>query len=62
MTSPAVQEAAHVAHGAKADHAYEAIRAKILDGSYGPGFRLVLDRLASEIGVSAVPRRESPLD
>jgi DNA-binding GntR family transcriptional regulator len=59
MTSPAVQAVAQVAHGAKADHAYETIRGKILDGSYGPGFRLVLDRLAGEIGVSAVPVREA---
>jgi DNA-binding GntR family transcriptional regulator len=59
MTSPAVDAVPQVAHGAKADYAYEAIRGKILDGSYGPGFRLVLDRLASEIGVSAVPVREA---
>lgn len=59
MTSPTVQVKPQVAHGAKADHAYETIRGKILDGSYGPGFRLVLDRLANEIGVSAVPVREA---
>jgi DNA-binding GntR family transcriptional regulator len=59
MTSPAVQVVPQVARGAKADHAYEIIRGKILDGSYGPGFRLVLDRLANEIGVSAVPVREA---
>jgi DNA-binding GntR family transcriptional regulator len=59
MTSPAVDAIPQVAHGAKADHAYDAIRVKILDGSYGPGFRLVLDRLANEIGVSAVPVREA---
>jgi DNA-binding GntR family transcriptional regulator len=59
MTSSAVHAVPQVAHGAKADHAYEAVRAKILDGTYGPGFRLVLDRVATEIGVSAVPVREA---
>ena len=59
MTSPVVRAVPQVAHGAKADHAYDAIRAKILDGTYGPGFRLVLDRVATETGVSAVPVREA---
>ncbi len=59
MTSSARQGVPPVAHGAKADHAYEAIRGKILDGTYGSGFRLVLDRVANEIGVSAVPVREA---
>lgn len=59
MTPPALHAIPEVAHGAKADHAYETIRAKILDGGYSPGFRLVLDRLANEIGVSAVPVREA---
>lgn len=54
-----MQAVPQLAHGAKADHAYETIRGKILDGTYGPGFRLILDRLATEIGVSAVPVREA---
>src|SRR6185437_11644441 len=47
------------ARGSKAEVAYERIRAQILDGTYGPGYRLILDRLGSEIGVSAVPVREA---
>jgi DNA-binding GntR family transcriptional regulator len=43
----------------KADVAYEWIRAGILNGTYGAGHRLVLDRLATEIGVSPVPVREA---
>jgi DNA-binding GntR family transcriptional regulator len=45
--------------GSKAEVAYENIRSRIVDGSYGPGHRLVLDRLARDIGVSSVPVREA---
>jgi DNA-binding GntR family transcriptional regulator len=38
---------------------YDAIRSRILDGSYGPGHRLVLDRIAREFDVSPVPVREA---
>jgi len=34
-------------------------RSSILDGIYGPGYRLVIDRLAEEFGVSALPVREA---
>jgi DNA-binding GntR family transcriptional regulator len=47
------------ARGSKAEVAYERIRAQIINGTYGPGYRLILDRLANEIGVSAVPVREA---
>lgn len=43
----------------KADHAYEAILRSILDGEYEPGDRLVIERLARELGVSVVPVREA---
>lgn len=43
----------------KTDLAYAAIRAKILDGTYGPGYRLVIDSLARDLNVSAVPIREA---
>jgi DNA-binding GntR family transcriptional regulator len=43
----------------KHERAYQAIKARILDGTYGPGFRLVLDALGRELGVSAVPVREA---
>lgn len=45
--------------GSKAEVAYQWIRAGILDGTYAAGHRLVLDRLAGELGVSAVPVREA---
>lgn len=43
----------------KADHAYESILRSILDGEYAAGDRLVIERLARELGVSVVPVREA---
>jgi DNA-binding GntR family transcriptional regulator len=43
----------------RVDLAYATIRQRIVDGSYGPGYRLVLDELAREIGSSTVPVREA---
>jgi DNA-binding GntR family transcriptional regulator len=43
----------------KADAAYAVIRARIVDGSFAPGARLVLDQLARELNVSPVPIREA---
>lgn len=43
----------------KADHAYEAIREQIIAGTFQPGTRLVLDRLARELGMSTLPVREA---
>lgn len=43
----------------KADHAYQSIRRAIHDGEYGPGERLVIERLARGLGVSVVPVREA---
>src|SRR5919197_835266 len=39
--------------------AYTTIRERIISGAYGPGYRLVLDELAREIGSSPVPVREA---
>ena len=39
--------------------AYATIRERIITGAYGPGYRLVLDELAREIGSSPVPVREA---
>lgn len=39
--------------------AYTTIRQRIIAGTYGPGYRLVLDELAREIGSSPVPVREA---
>ncbi|HEX6988252.1 MAG TPA: GntR family transcriptional regulator [Bacillota bacterium] len=43
----------------KQERAYAIIRERILDGTYGPGYRLVIDQLARELGVSALPVREA---
>lgn len=43
----------------KAQQAYDAIKNRIVDGTYGPGARLVLDQLARDLSVSPVPIREA---
>jgi DNA-binding GntR family transcriptional regulator len=50
---------AEVAAVSKSQLAYQSIKAGISDGSYSPGYRLVLGRLAEELGVSVVPVREA---
>lgn len=42
-----------------ADQARETIRSAILDGSFQPGERLTIERLAAELGVSRTPVREA---
>jgi DNA-binding GntR family transcriptional regulator len=43
----------------KHERAYQVLRERILNGTYGPGHRLVLDSLARELEVSPVPIREA---
>lgn len=43
----------------KSERAYILIKTKITEGSYGPGFRLVLGAIAKELDVSVVPVREA---
>jgi len=43
----------------KAERAYLSVRGKINDGSFGPGYRLVLGQIAKELDVSVVPVREA---
>lgn len=43
----------------RVEFAYATIRERITTGVYGPGYRLVLDELARELGVSPVPVREA---
>jgi DNA-binding GntR family transcriptional regulator len=43
----------------KSQRSYQWIKARIADGSYTPGYRLVLGQIAGELGVSAVPVREA---
>jgi DNA-binding GntR family transcriptional regulator len=43
----------------KSQLAYQSIKQRISDGTFSPGYRLVLGRLAEELGVSVVPVREA---
>lgn len=43
----------------KAEQCYDILKSKIMDGTYGPGYRLVIDQLGREHGISSVPWRES---
>ncbi|MCS5713143.1 GntR family transcriptional regulator [Herbiconiux sp. CPCC 205716] len=43
----------------KADQAYQILKQRIMDGTYGPGNRLVIDQLGREYNISSVPWRES---
>ena len=43
----------------KSERAYRVIKSRISDGSYGPGYRLVLGVLAKDLAVSTVPVREA---
>lgn len=38
---------------------YDALRQRILGGLYGPGYRMVIDQIAAEFAVSALPVREA---
>lgn len=42
----------------KTRQAYEYIRSGILNGTYGPGDRIVIDRIAAELNISISPVRE----
>lgn len=43
----------------KAEFCYGLLRSRILDGTYVPGYRLVINQLAQETGVSTIPLREA---
>lgn len=43
----------------KAEQTYDILKAGIMDGTYGPGYRLVIDQLGRDHGISSVPWRES---
>jgi DNA-binding GntR family transcriptional regulator len=43
----------------KQERVYRAIRERILSGAYSPGYRVVIDALAEEFEVSALPVREA---
>lgn len=39
--------------------AYDFLRAKIVDGEWGPGYRIVIDQVARDLGISTIPIREA---
>jgi DNA-binding GntR family transcriptional regulator len=43
----------------KAERAYVILKERIMDGTYGPGHRVVIDQLGREYDISSVPWRES---
>lgn len=43
----------------KQERTYTILRRRIIDGTYSPGYRLNIDALARELGVSKVPIREA---
>lgn len=47
------------AGGSKSEQAYEAVKARIVEGTYTPGYRLVLGSIAKDLGFSVVPVREA---
>lgn len=45
--------------GSKSEQAYGTIKTRIVEGTYTPGYRLVLAKIAEDLGVSVVPVREA---
>ena len=43
----------------KSQQAYAAVKARIVEGTYTPGYRLVLAKIAEDLGFSVVPVREA---
>ncbi len=43
----------------KTQYTYEVLRARIVDGTYGPGHRIVIDQIAKELKLSIIPVREA---
>lgn len=58
-TTAAAADAGISAGTSKSEQAYAAIKAGILSGEYSPGYRLVLGKIAEELGFSVVPVREA---
>lgn len=45
--------------GVKKQLAYEYIHKQIIDGKFGPGYRIVIDHIARELNLSTIPVREA---
>lgn len=57
--SAVVQESVEARAGSKSEQAYTSIKARIVEGTFSPGYRLVLAKLADDLGFSVVPVREA---
>ncbi|MFI1918067.1 GntR family transcriptional regulator [Nocardia sp. NPDC020380] len=53
------RSAASDQRASKSERAYRFLKERIADGRYSPGYRLVLDQIAKQLEVSAVPVREA---
>ena len=54
-----VAELSDAPSGSKAEQAYQAVKGRIVEGAYTPGYRLVLGSIAKDLGFSVVPVREA---
>ncbi len=64
MSARRTREAADAEEGAtaapsKSQRAYDLLHDRIVDGTYSPGYRLVLDAIGRELDMSVVPVREA---
>ncbi|MEE2524115.1 GntR family transcriptional regulator [Pseudarthrobacter sp. J75] len=59
VTTAVADIAATAAPGSKSEQAYQAVKARIVEGTYTPGYRLVLGAIAKDLGFSVVPVREA---
>ncbi|WP_416377475.1 GntR family transcriptional regulator [Arthrobacter sp. JZ12] len=57
--SAIVREANDAKAASKSEQAYTSIKARILEGTFSPGYRLVLAKIAVDLGCSVVPVREA---
>ena len=57
--SVVVQTAGEIKPGSKSEQAYISIKARIVEGTFSPGYRLVLAKIAEDLGFSVVPVREA---
>ncbi|WP_028278453.1 GntR family transcriptional regulator [Arthrobacter sp. H5] len=54
-----MQAAGDAKADSKSEQAYAFIKARIVEGTYSPGYRLVLAKIAGDVGFSVVPVREA---
>ncbi|YCI00860.1 GntR family transcriptional regulator [Arthrobacter sp. D2-10] len=54
-----MREAGATKTGSKSEQAYTSIKARIVEGTFSPGYRLVLAKIAEDLGFSVVPVREA---